>query len=163
MRILLSLSLLLALLYNSNAQYNDKNIYDPTTDAKKQIESAVNLAQEENKHVLLQVGGNWCPWCIKLHQFINDHELLDSLIKTDYVFELVNYNKENKNMDIMAELGYPQRFGFPVLVILDRTGNHIHTQNTVYLEEDKSYSEKKIIAFLQNWNVKATDPSSYSK
>jgi hypothetical protein len=84
------------------------------------------------------------------------------LIKADYEYIFINYSQENKNMDIMSELGNPQRFGFPVLVILDNRGNRIHTQNTAYLEENKSYSEKKLRGFLLNWNPRATDPLKYN-
>ncbi len=82
-------------------------------------------------------------------------------MKADYVFLLVNYSKENKNLDVLAKLGYPQRFGFPVLVILDQNGNRLHTQNTAYLEKDKSYSEKKLVEFLEQWSPAALDPAKY--
>jgi thioredoxin-related protein len=163
MRYFISFSILFVLILRVNAQNKESQIYNPNTDAKQQIQAALDIASGENKHILIQVGGNWCPWCIKLHNFIRDHEKLDSLIRADYVFILVNYSKENKNMDVMAELGYPQRFGFPVLVILDGEGKRIHTQNTAYLEEDKTYSEKKIGEFLLSWNMKALDPANYNK
>jgi thioredoxin-related protein len=161
MRTIISLSLLFLLVSNLTGQNEDSQIYNPVTNANKQIQTAIDIAGGNNKHVLIQVGGNWCPWCIKLHNFIYDHNELDSLIKADFVYILVNYSKENKNMDVMARLGNPQRFGFPVLVILDDNGSRIHTQNTAYLEEEKTYNEKKIREFLLNWNSKAIDPSNY--
>jgi len=82
-------------------------------------------------------------------------------MKANYVFGLLNYSKENKNLDILAELEYPQRFGFPVIVILDGEGKRIHTQNSAYLEKEKSYDEKKMVEFLHNWSPKAIDPASY--
>jgi hypothetical protein len=77
------------------------------------------------------------------------------------VFYLLNYSKENKNLDLLAELEYPQRFGFPVLLVLNGEGRRIHTQNTGYLEKDKSYDEKKVVGFLRNWSPEALDPDSY--
>lgn len=61
----------------------------------------------------------------------------------------------------MADLGFPQRFGFPVVVILDRNGNRIHTQNTAYLEKEKSYDKKVMMEFLKQWSPVALDPESY--
>ncbi len=145
----------------ARSQDTTTNIYDPSIDAIQQIKAAVDLAKINNKHVLIQVGGNWCPWCIKLHHFIEDHAKIDSLINADYVFVLINYSKENKNPKAMQMLDYPQRFGFPVLVILDDEGKRIHTQNTLYIEEEKSYSEKEIINFLRAWNREAVDPENY--
>ena len=83
------------------------------------------------------------------------------MLQANYVFGLLNYSKENKNLDILAELEYPQRFGFPVLVILDGKGRRIHTQNSAYLEKEKSYDEKKMVEFLRNWAPAALDPNSY--
>ena len=63
---------------------------------------------------------------------------------------MVNYSKENKNLAEMKKLEFPQRFGFPVFVILDSNGKRIHTQNSSYLEEGDGYSKKKVIDFLTN-------------
>jgi len=63
----------------------------------------------------------------------------------------------------MAELGYPQRFGFPVFVVLDDKGVRLHTQNSEYLEEGKGYSTDKILEFFKNWSTRALDPKSYEK
>lgn len=136
-------------------------IYNPQANALNQINMAIDKAGAENKHVLIQMGGNWCPWCIKLHNFIEEHAEIDSIVRTDYVFILVNYSKENKNPEAMALLEYPQRFGFPVLVVLDGEGKRLHTQNTLYLEEDEYYNEKRLKDFLLDWNTVAVDPEKY--
>ena len=146
---------------DATSQDTITNIYNPSIDAVIQIKDAVELAKTSNKHVLIQIGGNWCPWCIKLHQFIEEHAKVDSLINADYVYVLLNYSKENKNPQAMQTLDYPQRFGFPVLVILNGEGKRIHTQNTLYIEEGKSYNKKEIINFLRAWNREAIDPENY--
>lgn len=81
----------------------------------------------------------------------------------NYVFQLLNTSKEKKNLDILAEYQYPQRFGFPVILILDGDGKLIHTQNTAYFEENKDYSEKIIFGFLKDWSPAALDPKTYQK
>ncbi len=63
--------------------------------------------------------------------------------------------KEKRNPELMASLGNPQRFGFPVLVILDQDGTRLHTQDSWYLEKDKYYDKEKLIHFLKMWNVGA--------
>lgn len=136
-------------------------LYNPDLNAHEQITKAVIQAQAENKHILIQVGGNWCPWCIKLHKFMDEHQRIDSLIQADYVLIYVNYSKENKNPETMARLGYPQRFGFPVLVVLNANAERLHTQSTLCIEEGELYSEEKILDFLKAWNTKAVDPATY--
>lgn len=82
-------------------------------------------------------------------------------MKADFVFELLNTSKEKKNLDILAEYQYPQRFGFPVLLILNGDRKLIHTQNTLYLEKEKSYDEKLVFDFLKHWRPEALDPKNY--
>lgn len=41
------------------AQEQKPKLYDPMADAKMVISNAVKQAKAENKHVLIQVGGNW--------------------------------------------------------------------------------------------------------
>jgi hypothetical protein len=62
---------------------------------------------------------------------------------------------------LYAKYGYPQRFGFPVFIILDENGNRIHTQNSAYLEEGKGYSKDKIAEFFEAWSPAALDPKNY--
>jgi hypothetical protein len=64
---------------------------------------------------------------------------------------------------MMARLGYPQRFGFPVFVILDAKGRRIHTQNSAYLEDGKGYSKKKLLEFFENWSPDALNPERYQQ
>lgn len=134
------------------------HIYNPDADAKANISMAVERASAENKHVLLQIGGNWCPWCIKLHGFMAADSQIDSLLTADYVLVMVNYSKENKNEAVMKDLEYPQRFGFPVLVVLDSEGRRIHTQDSWFLEKEKSYDREKVLHFLKSWNYYAVNP-----
>jgi Protein of unknown function, DUF255. len=147
----------------ANAQQAKPTIYNPEANAKADIEAAVAKAASENKHVLIQIGGNWCPWCIKFHKLLHTDATLDSLMKADYIFVLVNYSKENKNLPVLAELGYPQRFGFPVLVVLDKTGKRLHTQDSGLLESGDGYDSKKVLGLLKGWNVTALDPAQYQK
>lgn len=84
-------------------------------------------------------------------------------MQENYVFTLLNHSKENRNYDVLADLGFPQRFGFPVLVVLDGDGNRLHTQNTAFLEKEKSYDEKTVLQFLRNWSPAALDPENYKK
>ena len=70
---------------------------------------------------------------------------------------LVCQDFEDENEEAMKRLGNPGRFGYPVLVILDEDGHVMHIQNSSYLEEEKSYSHKKVLDFFQNWTREAID------
>ncbi len=143
------------------SQAQESPIYNPNADAKADIEKAVNLAKAEGKHVFLQIGGNWCVWCRRFHQFTENDAAISQYVADNYVVVKVNYSKENKNLDLLQELGYPQRFGFPVFVVLNADGERIHTQNSAYLEEDGGYSQSKVLSFFKQWSPAALDPSLY--
>lgn len=136
-------------------------LYSPTENADSALKVAVAEANRTGKHVFVQIGGNWCVWCARFHEFVTKDAQLDSMMKADFVVYHQNYSPENRNKEILARYGYPQRFGFPVFLILDGKGNLLHTQNSAYLELDKSYSKDKIMEFFRHWNKKAFDPAEY--
>ena len=146
---------------NVFSQKAENKIYNPEANVQEDIELAIKQAINKNKNVMLIIGGNWCPWCVRLHKFIDDNTSVDSLLTANYVVVDVNYSKENKNLVLLRKLKFPQRFGFPVIVILNQKGEQIHTQNTAYLEKEKSYSVKKLSEFFKNWSPTALDISSY--
>ena len=80
-------------------------------------------------------------------------------MEDDYVFVLVNWSTENKNADAMTYIGNPERFGFPVFVIIDGDGNVLHTQDTALLEQGKGYNKNHILRFLTVWTADAVNPN----
>lgn len=157
-RFILSVSLLL---FYISALSQETKLYNPEADAKKEIKNAVKLAAKSDRHVFIQIGGNWCPWCLKFNKFVQDDPGLKSFLDSCYVSLHVNYDKVNKNEEVLASLGFPQRFGFPVFIILDGKGKRIHTQNSAYLELDKGYDRKKVLEFFRHWAPSALKPESY--
>ena len=139
------------------------NLYKPEENAEQKIAGAIKQAKAEGKHVFIQIGGNWCIWCARFNNFVTADKSIDSLVKANYVVYHLNYSKENKNEKLLAKYGFPQRFGFPVFLVLDANGKLIHTQNSGYLEEGKGYNEKTVIGFLNDWTPKVFDPKQYKE
>ena len=158
------ISLLFVLFLLSFVSFSQKEkLYDIDADPSVQFEQALKQAQEMNKHVMVQIGGNWCSWCYRFHDFHTKDAELDSLMKADYVLINVNFNPKNKH-DLFERLDFPERFGFPVIVITDATGKRLHTQNSWYLEDGaSSYDKEKFKMFLKNWTKVAVDPKTYKK
>jgi thioredoxin-related protein len=136
-------------------------IYNPDADAKAEIAAAVKKAADEHKHVFLQIGGNWCSWCIKFHRFVNGNAEIKNFVDENFVVVKVNYDQKNKNEEVLASLGFPQRFGFPVFIILNAKGERVHTQNSAFLEMDKGYDHDRVLQFYKHWAPAALDPDSY--
>jgi len=139
------------------------NIYNPEADAKAEIAAAVKKAAKEHKHVFLQIGGNWCPWCVKYHNFVYDDTEIRTFIDNNFVVIMVNYDPKNKNEEVLSSFGFPQRFGFPVFVILNEKGERIHTQNSAFLEKDNGYDRDRVLQFYKHWSPAALNPNSYKK
>ncbi len=138
------------------------NLYQPKENAEQQLSLKIKEAKAAGKHVLIQVGGNWCIWCARFHDFVTTHHKLDSMQKASYVVYHLNYSPENQNKALLAKYKFPQRFGFPVFLILDGEGTLLHTQNSAYLEEGKGYSVEKVFEFFQHWSPAALQASTYN-
>lgn len=134
-------------------------IYNPAANAQTDLDAAAAKAKKENKHVFVQVGGNWCVWCIRFHNLVEETPDLKNYLATNFETVRVNYSPENKNEAVLKKLKNPGRFGFPVFLILDGNGEVLHIQNSAYLEEGKGHSPKLITDFLKNWTYKAVTPS----
>ena len=136
-------------------------LYNPHANAQKDVAAALAKAKSEKKFVILMAGGNWCGWCKLFEKTVTEDKQLDSVLNANFVAYHLNYSTDNKNETVFAKYGYPQRFGFPVFIILDDKGNRIHTQNSEYLEEGNGYNKKKVLEFFQAWSPGAFEPTLY--
>jgi thiol:disulfide interchange protein len=132
-----------------------EEVYDPSVDAMSEIIKAISIAKESNKHVFVKVGGNWCGWCKLYDKFSNSDEDIALIMRQEYITVLANWSPENRNLEAMNYLGRPQRFGYPVFIIIDGNGNVLHTQDTALLEEGRGYNKNHVLRFLKVWTYSA--------
>ncbi len=151
------MSLLMALLPAMTLQAQSLKVYDETINPFEQIDNAVAKAEAEGKFVVCQVGGNWCPWCLKFAKFIREDTEIAQTIADNYEYIHVNIKSRDDELSqkVSKRLGNASRFGFPVLVVLRKDGTVLHTQNTAYLEDGEGYSRSKVLEFFQQWTPKA--------
>ena len=84
-------------------------------------------------------------------------EDIAQIMMQEYTTVLVNWSPENRNLEAMNYLGRPQRFGYPVFIILDGNGNVLHTQDTALLEEGRGYNKNHVLRFLKVWTYPAVN------
>ena len=126
--------------------------YHPEENAEEKIAELLKKAQDENKNIIIQAGGNWCIWCLRFNDFVLKTPELQNIIDENYLYYHLNWSPENKNEKIFAKYGNPgEKFGYPVFIILDKNGKQIHTQDSAVLEEGKGYSLQKTKDFFNNW------------
>ncbi len=161
---IVALSLLFAVM-TTYAQGELKKVYNESIDPLQQIENAVSKAKTDGKFVVCQVGGNWCPWCLRFADFVEKDTAVNKMVNDNFVYIHVNYNPrkaggteaQQKAKQLMKRLNNPQRFGFPVFVVLDSNGDVLHIQDSSFLEEGKGYSEEKTLRFFKNWTPSAME------
>ena len=149
--------------------------FDPSKNPNTDLQTAITKASSENKRIILDVGGEWCGWCIKMDYFIEEHADLKKLRDENFVWLKINMSEENENKEFLAK--YPAIAGYPHLFVLEKDGSLLHSQNTEELEEklssvipadvkDKekavaelrekarklSYELPKFTEFLQKWS-----------
>jgi thiol:disulfide interchange protein len=126
--------------------------YDPGRDAADDVKSAAARAKQEHKHVLVQVGGDWCGWCHLMSKYFHENEAVAAALAKNYVIVKVNYSTDNKNEAFLGKL--PKIRGYPHIFVFDGEGKLLHSQGTAELEEGKGYSEKVMLAFLEKWGAR---------
>ena len=146
-----------------NAQTALKKVYNEDINPIEQIDQALVKARSEGKFVICQVGGNWCPWCLRFADFITSDTAISNVIDESFVYIHVNYNPRKSEGEekmqlakqMLNRLNNPARFGFPVFVVLDEEGRVIHIQDSSFLEEGQGYNHEKVLRFFKNWTPKA--------
>lgn len=145
------------------AQTELKKIYNEDINPIEQIDQALAKAKQEGKFVICQVGGNWCPWCLRFADFIIKDTTISKVIADNFEYIHVNYNPRKSGSEekiiqakaLMERLNNCGRFGFPVFVVLDEEGKVIHIQDSSFLEEGQGYNQEKVLRFFKNWTPKS--------
>jgi thioredoxin-related protein len=140
-----------------------KKVYNEEINPIEQIDQAVAKAKAEGKFVVCQVGGNWCPWCLKFADFIANDTAISKVIDENFEYIHVNYNPRKsqgpeqveQGKALMKRLDNAGRFGFPVFVILNEEGKILHIQDSSFLEEGEGYNQEKVLRFFKNWTPSA--------
>ena len=78
--------------------YAQNKVYDESIDQFEQIDKAVAKAQQDGKFVICQLGGNWCPWCIRFAKFITEDEEINKLVNDNFVYIHVNFKSRNDEL-----------------------------------------------------------------
>ena len=124
--------------------------YDPSRDATIDIDRAVAEAMKTGKRVLVEVGGDWCPYCHALDQFFQQHPDVLQLSETNFITVDVYYGPDNKNQQPLSR--YSKVLGIPHFFVLDEKGSLLHSQHVIELKTDGNYSADKVKEFLNKWS-----------
>jgi len=128
--------------------------FDPARDPVADLATAKVEAQRGGKRIILDIGGEWCPWCHILDRFVEGDAEIRRFRDAHYIWMKVNYSEENENTAFLSQ--FPQVKGYPHLFVLDAEGTLLHSQFTGELElpkgaPEKGYDRTRFFAFMKDW------------
>ncbi|TDS11772.1 thioredoxin family protein [Sphingobacterium paludis] len=123
--------------------------YHPEADAQADIDSLLVIAKQEGKRVVIQAGGNWCIWCLRFNNYIQEEKEIAKLVADNFVYYHLNYSKENKNEAVFNRYA-PEggKLGYPFFIILDEQAKVLGIRDSGSLEAGKGYDKAKVMALF---------------
>ena len=124
--------------------------FDSARDAAADIDKAVAEARQTGKRIILDIGGDWCPYCRALDQVFQDHPDLLQLRNANFIVVNVYYGADKKNEQALSR--YSKVLGIPHFFVLESDGTLLHSQHVLDLKADGNYSPEKMKEFLSKWS-----------
>jgi|SRR6185295_2667784 len=128
--------------------------YDKARDPAADLKAAVAQARQENKRILLEVGGEWCIYCRLLNKVIHDDERLTRRLHEDFVVIKVNFSPDVPNEAFLSQ--YPKIPSYPHIFVVDVDGKLLLSQTPDEFMNGDQYVPDLILAFLEKWAPKNT-------
>lgn len=135
--------------YDNKSNSSGVNTYDRSRNAAADIQQGIIEAQRSGKNVLLEVGGDWCPWCYKLDRAFQNHPDVLSFRDAHFIAISIYYGPDDKNEQVLSR--YSKILGIPHLFVLDSDGNLLCSQHALELQTAGDYDADKIRKFLTKW------------
>lgn len=129
-------------------------IYDDKRNPFDDAVAALTLAQQTNRNVLIEIGGNWCVWCHKMDRFLAKNPELYQQLHQKFVLLKVNVSDSNENVEFMKSL--PPVLGYPHMYISDAQGKLLKSKDTAEFQQNGGHSVKLWQAFINKWQVAQT-------
>jgi thiol:disulfide interchange protein len=135
----------------SVAAHATEKLFDPSRDSSQDLKVAIQKAEAEHKNILMDVGGNWCPWCLLLDRTLTEDADLHALLEKNYVLLHVNFSMDNQNQAFLGK--YPPAKGYPAWYVLSPQGRLLKAEDTSALEQTHKlgagYNKEALRKFLE--------------
>jgi len=127
-------------------------VYDEKANADKVVDDAMARAKKNHKLLLIDMGGNWCPDCVVLHNLMLV-PAMQKFIDAHYEVALVDVGKFDRNPQIGERFGYPGRLkGVPtILVVNPQTSKVINSEQVFALSNAGHQTPQDLADYLARW------------
>lgn len=129
--------------------------YDPARDAFKDGAAAVKLALSTQRHILIELGGDWCKWCHVMDDYFDHNPDIKQQLHNTFVLLKINVSDANDNAAFLK--AFPKPLGYPHMFVSDANGRILWSQDTADFLRNGRYSNPAFKAFFKRW---ATKPAS---
>ena len=123
--------------------------YDISADADVLLKNAFN-SLDENKKLLLILGGNWCPDCRVLAGMLKSQNVKE-VIEKNYVVQHIDVGRFDKNLHIPKKFGIEKLYGVPTVLVIDQDEDVL---NSPFIEDWTTARTKKpedLTDYLSRW------------
>lgn len=125
--------------------------YDESAEANAAVAEAFAKAKRSHKLVLIDLGGNWCPDCIVLANFLHLPEI-SSFMDKHYEVVAVDVGRFNKNLQVPARFGFTERLkGVPTILVATPDGKLINEGNVFAFTDARHMIPKDLSEYLARW------------
>jgi thiol-disulfide isomerase/thioredoxin len=138
--------------FTARAAVDPMHPYDESADGDKQIAEAVRTAARQNKHVLLDFGGNTCVPCLQLHRMFEADKSVSQALGSNFVVALIATTSRNE--PLLDKYSKRVNFGIPFLIVLDARGKELTVSSCLDMVDGTNLVPGKIVAFLNEWSPK---------
>jgi len=125
--------------------------YDVKQDAFKDGVSAVKLATDTNRRILIELGGDWCAWCNKMDVFFDANPDVKRKLHETFVMLKINVSDENDNAEFLK--AFPKPLGYPHMYVSEYNGSVLWSQDTAEFLKNGKYSREAFLTFFKRWNI----------
>lgn len=125
--------------------------YDEKADANIQVDRAFAKARKSGKRVLIDLGGNWCPDCIVLANFLQLPEMR-RFMDTHYEVAMVDVGRFDRNLQVPARFGFKDRLkGVPTLLIATPDGKLVNRSDVFATTNARGMTPQSLADYLAKY------------
>jgi hypothetical protein len=125
--------------------------YDEKANADAAVDAAFARAKQSHKHVLIDLGGNWCGDCIVFANILRLPEV-KAFVDKHYEVAVVDVGRFNKNLQVPARFGITKRLeGVPAVLIATPEGQLVNAGHVAALADARHMTPQAIADWLAKY------------